>query len=366
MTLIRGWNATGKTNVLRALMFLATIARDGLTAALDTEGGWESMLWAGPEMQLQKAQGDVVRAQGALRRAPLSVALGVRTEEVNYSVDVGLSPIDSSALEITPEIKRESVWRGDKLRPSTLLADRRGPLLQTRDATGRLRIQPFAFLGTESMHSRFSSDLCSLPELSRMHEYILGWRFFEELRTDRTAPGREPGLATPAFSLGPGGKGLSSVLYTIQNVGFGSELSAAVAGAFPDAELIFTERNGYLSVSIQYRRLLRTVTLAEFSQGIMRFLLLAAALLAPKPGTMICFDEPEMSLHPNVMDTLVRLFDFAARHSHIWIITHSPELRARLERLPGCRTIELSKDAGETVVEGVGIAEQPQWTWPTR
>lgn len=65
------------------------------------------------------------------------------------------------------------------------------------------------------------------------------------------------------------------------------------------------------------------LTLADLSDGILRFLCWAVLCLHPKPPTLICIDEPELGLHPRVLPLLAGLFQKASQRTQVLIATHS-------------------------------------------
>jgi predicted ATPase len=91
-----------------------------------------------------------------------------------------------------------------------------------------------------------------------------------------------------------------------------------------------------------------------------------AALLTPRPPALMVLNEPETSLHPDLMSSLARLIRHAARHTQVWVVSHSSRLIAALEEDPECESIELEKEMGETRIVGQGILDQPPWVWPER
>lgn len=73
-------------------------------------------------------------------------------------------------------------------------------------------------------------------------------------------------------------------------------------------------------------------------------------------------NEPETSLHPDLLAPLARLIAKAAEHSQIIVVSHAAALVAALDKA-GARRIVLTKKLGETVVSE---DERPAWNWPTR
>jgi predicted ATPase len=109
--------------------------------------------------------------------------------------------------------------------------------------------------------------------------------------------------------------------------------------------------------------LLRPLRVAELSDGTLRYLLLVAALMTPRPPSLMVLNEPETSLHPDLLLPLARLIAGAARDSQIIVVSHATPLVAALAEADDCMTMSLTKELGETVVRGV---ERPSWAWPSR
>lgn len=76
-------------------------------------------------------------------------------------------------------------------------------------------------------------------------------------------------------------------------------------------------------------------------------------------------NEPETSLHPDLLPALAELVAVAARRCQVWIISHSSRLVAALERIPYCQSLALEKSLGETRIAGQGgLLDGPAWRWP--
>jgi predicted ATPase len=73
-------------------------------------------------------------------------------------------------------------------------------------------------------------------------------------------------------------------------------------------------------------------------------------------------NEPETSLHPDLLPSLARLIAKASQHSQVIVVSHAAVLVAALQE-GGARRIELTKELGETVIPD---HERPTWNWPTR
>ena len=64
----------------------------------------------------------------------------------------------------------------------------------------------------------------------------------------------------------------------------------------------------------------------QLSDGTIRFICLATALLQPNPPATIVIDEPELGLHPYAISLLADLIKSAAERTQVIISTQSPTL----------------------------------------
>ena len=111
---------------------------------------------------------------------------------------------------------------------------------------------------------------------------------------------------------------------------------------------------------------MRPLSAAELSDGTLRYLLLVAALLTPRPPSMMVLNEPETSLHPDLLPALARLIISASQHSQVWVVSHARRLIAALQQDPECNCIVLEKNFGQTEVVGQRMLDQPAWYWPDK
>jgi predicted ATPase len=77
-------------------------------------------------------------------------------------------------------------------------------------------------------------------------------------------------------------------------------------------------------------------------------------------------NEPETSLHPDLLPALARLMAQTAKQTQIWVVSHASRLIAALRETPNCTRINLCKELGETAIEDQGLLDAPSWRWPER
>lgn len=373
LNVITGANGTGKSSLYRALRLLAESARGGAIAALAQEGGLPSVLWAGPERISRAVREGHHPVQGTVRSGPVSLRLGFAGDEFGYAVDFGHpSPAGGPSLfDLDPEIKRESIWSGPVLRPAAVLSDRAGAAVKLRGASGTWSRAHGALRPYDSMLGELA-DPQHAPDVLAVREFIRSWRFYDHVRTDAHAPARAARIGTRTPVLSGDGSDLAAALQTIRETGDADALDAAVDAAFPGSRVTVAVHGGRFELALRQHGLLRPLTAAELSDGTLRYLLWAAALLTPRPPSLLVLNEPETSLHPDLVPHLADLILTAGRDTQIVVVTHARPLAEALakgavrHRLD-INSTELVKEFGQTEVAGrEGPLDEPLWYWPER
>lgn len=366
LNLVTGANGSGKSNLYRALRLLAETAHGGVVNALAREGGLSSTLWAGPERISRRMQQGEVPVQGGPRQEPVALKLGFAGVDFGYAIDMGFPspPGAPTAFLLDPEIKRESIWAGPFLRSSNVLIDRRGPMARVRDGRS-WRVVATHLNGFESMFAQMA-DPERTPEVLRMRETIRGWRFYDHFRSDRDAPARLAQLGTRTPVLSHDGGDLAAAWQTIREIGNSDALDRAVQDAFPGASVDVTVNDGRFALMFTQHGLLRPLSAAELSDGTLRYLLWIAALHTPRPPPLMVLNEPETSLHPDLLPPLARLIQQAAKSSQIWVVSHASRLIASLEEAAFCNVISLEKELSQTRIVDQRELDEPAWHWPER
>jgi predicted ATPase len=302
--------------------------------------------------------------QATVRTGPVSLKLGFGGDEFGYAMDLGMPTPSDSAFRLDPEIKREVVWAGPVMRQATLLTDRAGPAVRVRRAGGSWQPVTTALRPFDSMLSELA-DPQATPDLLTVREQLRSWRFYDQVRTDARAPARAGHIGTRTPVLGHDGADLAAALQTIREIGDGAALDKAVDHAFPGSRVDIESVDGWFNVALHQHGLLRPLRGAELSDGTLRYLLWVAALLTPRPPRLLVLNEPETSLHPDLLPALADLIVTAGKHTQVIVVTHAAPLVAALSKADA-RTIELTKEFGQTRIAGQGRLDEPPWHWPER
>lgn len=365
LTVVTGANGSGKSSLYRALRLLAETAQGGVIPSLAREGGLNSTLWAGPEEISKTMRRGDHPIQGTVRKEVIALKLGFAGDELGYAIDLGLpSPGKESMFAQDPAIKRESIWAGPVYRPAGALVERNNAVVKLRDGRSwQVLHQHLPGFDSMLMHS---ADPQRAPEILRLREQMRGWRFYDHFRTDADAPARQAQIGTHTPVLSNDGADLAAALQTIREIGDGDALDAAIDDAFPGARIGIVNQGGRFAVQMFQQGLLRPLGTAELSDGTLRYLLLAAALLSPRPPSLLVLNEPETSLHPDLLPALGRLIALAAERTQVLVVSHAARLIATLARSEGCVALQLEKEFGETTIAGLHELERPAWSWPAR
>ena len=340
VTVIQGANGCGKSNLYRALRLLPAAATGRLAEAFAAEGGMPSVLYAGPKRR------DEIRE--------MRLAIGVSFAEFTYRLTCGLPLPSASIFKLDPEVKEEDLGvKVSSRRTPVPLCQRRSLVVTMPDAEGRMTTFTDPLDQAESVLSQLA-DPRRWPELALTRQCFAGWRFYHQFRTDPEAPARQPRLGVRSPVLSEDGANLAAVLQTIREWhDGGAELDDALEAAFPGCALeIAGDARGHLAVAWRQPGIHRTFDARELSDGTLRFLCLAAALLTPKPPLLLVLNEPETSLHPALLPALARLIARAGERCQLIVTTHAAELSAAITAQCDAAVVKLELTNGQTRIQG--------------
>jgi predicted ATPase len=368
LTVITGANGSGKSSVYRSLRLLADTALNSVVGSLAREGGLPSTFWAGPETIARSVRQGTHPVEPLAKRKVASLKLGFGGDTYGYSIDLGYPPPPPPAtmFGLDPHVKRECIWHGPIYRKASALVDRRNNfvwLATLRDEEPVMLTQHLA--DTDSMLASIA-DPQRAPEMLAVREAVRGWRFYDHFDTHSDSPARAAQIGTFTPVLHHDGSNLAAALQTILEIRSDEALSTTLEDAFPGSRLSVEVQHGRFELTLRQHGLLRALSAAELSDGTLRYLLLAAALLTPRPPELMVLNEPETSLHPDLLPALSRLILAAAKNTQIIVVSHAQALINELQAAPISTRLHLIKDFGETKVEGSSLFNTPKWNWPAR
>lgn len=95
-----------------------------------------------------------------------------------------------------------------------------------------------------------------------------------------------------------------------------------------------------------------------FSDGTLRFICLATALLQPEPPSTMIIDEPELGLHPYAIEILAELIQAVSNRTQLIVSTQSPAL---VDFFEPENVIVVSREQGASVFKRLNAAELTEW-----
>jgi predicted ATPase len=359
LTVFVGANGVGKTNLYRALQLLQAAAAGSLARELASEGGMQSALWAGQRtankpawIKLQVGLGTDAADRNSQHSFDYGVELGVA---YSYEIEVGVRAPTTAAFPLEPQVKEETLIDRGGRRPVSVL-ERRGPRATAIDNDGRKQIVEPPLLSTETALGSLQ-DPGRFGDIDLVRRTMLDWRFYHDFRTDRLSPLRQPCLAVTTPTLASDGADLAAVFATLFHIREDTtELDRAIGDAFPGAQLVVPapERTASFGLIMpDYPK--RVFGVGELSDGTLRYLALAGALLGYRLPAFIALNEPETSLHPELLEPLARTVARAAQRTQIWVVTHSERLAEALAASAGVTPRTVIKRDGGTWIEGLKL-----------
>lgn len=336
INLVFGPNGCGKSNIYKALHLLSASAMGQAAAAISDEGGLENVMWSGTLSS----------------QTPHRITIACDTPEFEYEMQLGFPdrlPYPTQ-FQLDSVFKEENIWlSGFSRRNSARILQRKNQAAFLLDVNGEKQTFTDAIYENESIFGQLAEPH-RYPEVSQVRERMRSWRFYHDFDLSRTSVLRRPAIGYRSPVLAGDGRNLAAAFQTIAEIGAGEVLTAILAEAFPDCRFWCENQQSHFALRMQRAGLKRALHASEMSEGTLRFLCLTVALLSPRPPRFIALNEPENSLHPEMLPALASLIVEAARYSQIWLTSHSPRLAELIGSARPFRLYQLQNQQGETVL----------------
>lgn len=308
LNVLVGTNGSGKSNFVDLIEFLSLLPRD-LAPLARRAGGAEEWLWKGDRPQM----GRVTCRFTVPRR-------GLPTLEYRAMI---------LALSAQLEILEESL----RLEEGTMLFESAaGKPAVFEFETGKRRPLPRRPAGSILSEIR---DMLYHSEITAAAETLDALRFYRDWQLGPDAPIRRPQAAdAPNAYLAEDASNLAVVLSRIRKSPEAKrqlvEAVRAVYAGADDVEVV--PEGGALRIFIQEGKL--AIPATRLSDGTLHWLCLLAVLLDPQPPPLVCIEEPEIALHPDLIQVLARLLRDASQRMQIIVTTHSESLVDKFSDTP--------------------------------
>lgn len=180
----------------------------------------------------------------------------------------------------------------------------------------------------------FETALSQTPNIMQnteeVRQYLASISLFSPINVGLHSPIRLPQPMSPASMPGKNGEDLVSYLYTLRenHPERFHIIEDTLSAAFPDFERIGFPpvAAGVLAMTWKDKSFDKPMYMNQLSEGTLRFLWLTSLLQSPDLPAITMIDEPEVSLHPELLSLLAQLLREASERSQVFVATHSDRL----------------------------------------
>jgi predicted ATPase len=344
LNVLIGANGSGKSNLIEAISLLQAMPKD-LTKAIRDGGGIQEWLWKGEKSPIAKIETVIKNPNG---QQPLRHILEFRA--MDYRVEV-----------INEMLENADMYHGAGYKEKYFYYKYDGKEVKVNERIKSRRKVHWEDIETNQsiLAQRYDPD--SYPEISYLGKVYPNIRIYREWQFGRYTLPRTPQRADlPNNFLDENISNLGLILSSFRRNSIVKRNLLDSLKLFyesiDDFEIIteggsvqvFFEENGF------------TIPATRLSDGTLRYLSLLAILLHPNPPLLICIEEPELGLHPDVLPTLIDLLKEAAQKTQIIITTHSADLVDALSDTPEA-VLVFDKKNGSTTVNRLNKEDLHDW-----
>ena len=308
-----GANGSGKTSLLDVFSLLAASAAGDLKAAIHNMSGVRPNLTAldsGDRLIADSLRFDLERAVQGF--APLKYSISLRPDGVSYQV------IDEFLTQQN---------KGDETNPMKHIDAPNGRVRYYDPAVRKL-------LAPEWEHDSQESALSQVPRMYQAPEdfrkVLASSTHYHALNVGSRAPVRLPQQMREAKLPGRDGEDLVSCLYWMREAAPDrfETIEDTLRAGFPNFErLNFPPvAAGTLALTWKEKGMKHPFYMHQLSEGTLRFLWLVTLLYSPGLSGVTMIDEPEVSLHPELLSILADCLREASRRTQLIIATHADRL----------------------------------------
>jgi predicted ATPase len=323
LNVLIGPNASGKSNLIDALSLLTATTRNFSTPFRQV-GGAESWLWSGAgQKKVANILARLIDPQGDP---------SILSYFLSFSVT------------------------GNRLKIEDESAYAEGIIFLYRHSSGRISFGPTKevlgdALEVDSQEAIFPQfrDPKNYPQLAYLGDQFGNIRFFRGWPLGRNNALRQLQDASfPSDFLLEDGSNLGLILNDLQNRRETKRLLLEkLRLVYERIEDVTTKvQGGAIQIFFHEEGLANPVPAARLSDGTLHYLCLLTILLHPDPPPLICIEEPELGLHPDVIPHIADLLLDASKRTQLIVTTHSETLVSRLSDVPESIVICERNDQG--------------------
>jgi len=303
-----GANGVGKTSILEVFSLLSSSAAGGLNQRLNELGGVAGVMTNGKAKRISFELDMKVP-----NYEPLRYDLAIVPKDTTYAIESeSLSQHRSRPHDPEPFKHIDSHYSDIKY----------------------FEIAQKHLLRPNWEHNPFETSLSQVPKMynepESLRQTLSSSTLYHVLNVEGRAPIRLPQQMKPAVLPGKDGEDIVPLLYYLRETDRErfQAIEDTLKAAFPGFEsLLFPPvAAGMLTMTWKEKYFNDPLYPNQLSEGMLRFLWLAALLQSPGLSSVTMIDEPEVSLHPEMLSLLVDLMREASQKTQLIIATHSDRL----------------------------------------
>ena len=344
LNVLIGPNGSGKSNLIEVMGLLQATPRD-VTAPIARGGGVGNWIWRGePEASSAYVEAvmDYPNGKHALRHR-LTFAEKVHRFEVTD--------------ELIEDEKSDDPDGDGPYVYFTILAGR--AILSYKDESHRWL--PLTDLDRQQSVLAQRRDPDLYPKLTWLGDMYPRIRLYRDWTFGRNAPSRAPqDAALPNDFLNEGGHNLGLMLNRLKREPKAkTRFLNALRKLYEDVQdFDVIVEGGTVQVILQEGEI--TVPAMRLSDGTLRYLCLLAVLCHPTPPPLICLEEPELGLHPDIIPGVAELLREASQRCQLIVTTHSDILVDALTDTPES-VVVCEKENGQTTMKRFDKQDLAGW-----
>lgn len=325
LNVLIGANASGKSNLIEAIGLLKATPTD-LTAPIRKGGGISDFLWKGdqgtPTAEIETIV-DYPEGVMPLRYRLGFTSSGQRLELIDEAVE--------NELSNSGESQPYFFYRYQQGRP--VLNVKTKPESQAGTAIGRSerRLRREDLIPDQSVLSQ-RKDPDQYPELTYLGKEFFKISLYRDWHIGRNSEPRMPQKTDlPEHPLLEDGSNLGLVLNNLQHQLGSRQIIEKIKKFYEVAEELTVKiSGGTAQIFIREEELIQPIPATRLSDGTLRYLFLMALLLDPTPPPLLCIEEPEIGLHPDILPTIAEMLIEASQRTQLIVTTHSDALVSAL------------------------------------
>ncbi len=316
LNLVIGPNGSGKSNLLESIELLRGAPKD-LTTPIRDGGGVRDWLWKGATPPPIASMEAVVRYQGGQRNLRYRLAFA----------EVG------QRFEIEDEVIENSLALPNEAQPFLHYKFNNGRAVLTVNGNER-RLQREDIDPSQSILSQ-RRDPDQYPEITYLAQTLSKIRLYREWSFGRyTAPRMPQKADLPNVTLESDCSNLGLVLSRLRrDAAVKAKLLKALQGLYEGIDDYDVQIEGG-TVQVFFHEGSRQIPATRLSDGTLRYLCLLAILCHPEPPPLVCIEEPELGLHPDVLPLIGELLKDASQRCQLIVTTHSDVLVDSMTDMP--------------------------------